>query len=452
MDKKTEEQIPNVDNIRNSRIAIKKTTALILAGGRGSRLKQLTDTRAKPAVYFGGKFRIIDFALSNCINSGIRKIGVVTQYKSHSLLKHIQAGWSFLHNQMNEFIDLLPAQQRIDEVHWYRGTADAVYQNIDIIKQYGSEYILVLSGDHIYKMDYALMLLDHIRSGCPLSIGCVEVPKESASAYGCMEVDENNRIISFIEKPHNPPTMPNNPNSSLVSMGIYLFDAKFLLEEMELDQEDDDSTHDFGNDVIPKIVKSGRAHAHNFELSCVKNISKTKTNYWRDVGSIDSFWTANLDLAAVVPDLDIYDTSWPIWTNQLQLPPAKFVQDYEGKHGENVNSVVSAGCIISGSELYNSVLFNSVRVHSKNFLEGVVVFPNVVIHRNCKIRNVIIDRNCIIPPGIQIGYDRNFDEKYFCVSEGGIVVVNRDMLKKLKNDNPELFDKIPPHSPNRPRY
>lgn len=445
-------ELSDVEYMRQARSAIKKTVALVLAGGRGSRLKHLTDTRAKPAVYFGGKFRIIDFSLSNCVNSGIRKIGVVTQYKSHSLLKHIQSGWSFLDNQMNEFVDLLPAQQRIDEIHWYRGTADAIYQNVDIIKQYGCKYILVLSGDHVYKMDYSYMLLDHIKSGCPLSIACIEVPREQATAYGCMQVDENNRIISFREKPDDPPAVPGKPDSTLVSMGIYLFNADFLFREMQEDQEDYDSSHDFGKDVIPKIVKKGLANAHNFELSCVKNVDKVKTNYWRDVGNIDSFWSANLDLAAVVPELDIYDSTWPIWTYQLQLPPAKFVQDYEGKHGENVNSVVSAGCIISGSEVYNSVLFNSVRVHSKNFLEGVVAFPNVIIHRHCRIKNAIIDRNCVIPTGMEIGYDHEKDRKYFDVSKGGVTVINRDMLKKLKEDHPELFENIPERSMNRPRY
>ena len=291
-------ELSDVEYMRQARSAIKKTVALVLAGGRGSRLKHLTDTRAKPAVYFGGKFRIIDFSLSNCVNSGIRKIGVVTQYKSHSLLKHIQSGWSFLDNQMNEFVDLLPAQQRIDEIHWYRGTADAIYQNVDIIKQYGCKYILVLSGDHVYKMDYSYMLLDHIKSGCPLSIACIEVPREQATAYGCMQVDEKNRIISFREKPDDPPAVPGKPDSTLVSMGIYLFNADFLFREMQEDQEDYDSSHDFGKDVIPKIVKKGLANAHNFELSCVKNVDKVKTNYWRDVGNIDSFWSANLDLSA----------------------------------------------------------------------------------------------------------------------------------------------------------
>ncbi len=442
----------NVDQLRDARIATKQTMAIVLAGGRGSRLRQLTDRRAKPAVYFGGKFRIIDFALSNCINSGVRKIGVVTQYKSHSLLKHIQAGWSFLHNQMNEFIDLMPAQQRIDDVHWYQGTADAVYQNVDIIREYGNKYILVLSGDHIYKMDYALMLLDHIRSGSPLSIACIEVPRSEASAYGCMEVDENSRIISFKEKPADPPAIPGNPNNSLISMGIYLFNADFLYEQLEQDQEDEESTRDFGNDVIPNIVKKGLAHAHNFSMSCVRNESKTKTCYWRDVGSVDSFWSANLDLASVVPELDIYDTSWPIWTNQLQLSPAKFVQDYEGKPGVNVNSVFSAGCIISGSEIYNSVIFSSVRIHSKNYLEGVVAFPNVVIFRNCRIKNAIIDKNCRIPPNMEIGYDRAKDEEFFYVSEGGVTVVTRRMLLKLRAAKPELFANIPPRAPNRPRY
>ncbi len=442
----------DINALREARAAIRKTMAIVLAGGRGSRLGQLTDTRAKPAVYFGGKFRIIDFALSNCVNSGVRRIGVVTQYKSHSLLKHLQTGWSFLNSQMHEFIDLLPAQQRIDEVHWYQGTADAVYQNSDIIQDYGPKYILILSGDHVYKMDYTLMLLDHILSGCRVSIGCLEVPREDAKAFGCMEVDETGHIKSFVEKPENPPASPTDSSKTLVSMGIYLFDAEYLYKVLELDHANPGSSRDFGKDVLPSIVSSGDAHAHDFAKSCVRNEQKTSNCYWRDVGSIESFWAANLDMAAVVPDLDVYDRSWPIWTYQEQLPPAKFVQDYEGGQGINVNTLVSSGCVISGSEMRNCVLFSSVRIHSKNYLEGVVAFPGVVVNRGCRIRNAIIDRSCVIPPGMEIGFDHESDKRRFHVSDAGITVVNRPMLEKLKKANPELFAKIPPRAPNRPRY
>lgn len=412
-----------------AREAIQQTMALVLAGGRGSRLMQLTDNRAKPAVHFGGKFRIIDFALSNCINSGIYRVGVVTQYKSHSLLRHIQAGWSFLRYEMNEFIDLLPAQQRVDEVNWYRGTADAVYQNMDIVRDYGPKYVLVLAGDHVYKMDYANLLLEHVQRGNPVTVACIEVPRAQASALGVMQVDEEGRITDFVEKPCEPPTLPGRPDTCLASMGIYLFDARFLYELLEADQQDPQSCRDFGRDIIPAVVQAGQAYAHAFSQSCVRNRGSEDACYWRDVGTVDSFWAANMDLASVIPELDLYDEHWPIWTNQKQLPPAKFVQDYTGQLGSTKNSVFSGGCIVSGSHIQDSVLFTGVRVHSGCHLEQAVVFPDVVINRGCRLKRVIIDKHCEIPAGLVVGEDALADARFFHRSEQGVVLITRSMLQ-----------------------
>lgn len=437
--------------VNQARDAINQTMALVLAGGRGSRLKQLTDNRSKPAVHFGGKFRIIDFALSNCINSGVRRVGVVTQYKSHSLLRHLQAGWSFLRYQMNEFIDLLPAQQRIDEVNWYRGTADAVYQNLDIIRDYGPKYILVLAGDHVYKMDYGNLLLDHVQRGGPVTVACIEVPRSEASAFGVMQVDEDYQIVDFAEKPADPPSMPTDPDRSLVSMGVYVFDAAFLYQLLAEDQDDDRSCRDFGMNIIPKVVQRGLAHAHPFSLSCVRNRGHEACCYWRDVGTVDSFWEANMDLASVVPELDLYDENWPIWTNQKQLPPAKFVQDFEEKSGSSRNAVYSGGVIVSGSDIEHSVLFTGVRVHSNCRLHGVVAFPDVVIHRGCRLHKVIIDKQCVLPPGLVIGEDPDRDARHFYRSEGGVTLVTKGMLAALAQLQPELFAAIPGDRPDRPR-
>jgi glucose-1-phosphate adenylyltransferase len=407
---------------------VRRSIALVLAGGRGSRLKQLTDKRAKPAVYFGGKFRIIDFALSNCVNSGIRRIGVVTQYKSHSLLRHIQRGWSFLRSELNETVDLMPAQQRVDEESWYRGTADAVYQNLDIIQDTGAEYIVVLAGDHVYKMDYSLMLVDHVARGAGCTVGCIEVPRSEASAFGVMAVDAERSITAFVEKPADPPPMPGNDAVSLASMGIYIFNADYLYRLLDEDLADPTSSHDFGKDVIPKTVAEGRAVAHPFSLSCVGD---TAVPYWRDVGTLDAFWAANLDLASITPELDIYDTSWPIWTYQRQLPPAKFVPDRNGMHGSTVNTLVSGGCIVSGSHVASSVLFSNVRVHSFCNLQQAVVLPGVTINRHCRLSRVIIDRGCEVPEGLVVGEDAALDAARFERSEGGVVLITKDMLRRL---------------------
>jgi glucose-1-phosphate adenylyltransferase len=406
---------------------VRRTVALVLAGGRGSRLKQLTDKRAKPAVYFGGKFRIIDFALSNCVNSGIRRIGVATQYKSHSLLRHLQRGWSFLRAELNEVVDLLPAQQRVDEEHWYRGTADAIYQNLDIIQGSRPEYIIVLAGDHIYKMDYSLMLKDHVEAGAGCTVGCIEVPRLEASGFGVMAVDASRKITSFVEKPADPPRMPGRDDMALASMGIYVFDAEYLYKLLEDDLANPNSSHDFGKDVIPQAVAHRRAHAHPFSMSCIRNPNGAPP-YWRDVGTIDAFWSANLDLASINPELDIYDTDWPIWTYQRQLPPAKFIPDRNGMHGMTVNTIVSGGCIVSGSHVANSVLFSSVRIHSFCNIESAVVLPGVTIERNCRLKNVVIDRGCVVPSGLVVGEDAVADAQRFERTANGVCLITREML------------------------
>ena len=425
-----------IDRHLQPHMLVRRTIALVLAGGRGSRLKQLTDRRAKPAVYFGGKFRIIDFSLSNCVNSGIRRIGVITQYKSHSLLRHLQRGWSFLRAELNEMVDLLPAQQRLDDEHWYRGTADAIYQNLDIVQSSHPEYIVVLAGDHVYKMDYSLMLQDHVRSGAECTVGCIEVPRAEASAFGVMAIDDHRKIIDFVEKPAHPsgmqgiPGVPGNDAMSLVSMGIYIFNAAYLYRLLDEDLANPASSHDFGKDVIPVAVREGQAQAHPFSMSCVSTSAQAKP-YWRDVGTIDAFWEANLDLASVTPELDIYDNDWPIWTNQRQLPPAKFVQDAQGKHGLAINTMVSGGCIVSGSNVSNSVLFSSVRVHSYCHIDQAVLLPNTTIGRGCRISKVVVDRGCTLPEGLVIGDDPELDARRFERTSNGVVLVTQSMLSRL---------------------
>jgi glucose-1-phosphate adenylyltransferase len=406
----------------------RRSVALVLAGGRGSRLMHLTDNRAKPAVYFGGKFRIVDFALSNCLNSGIRRIGVITQYKSHSLLRHLQRGWAFLKSEMNEFVDLLPAQQRVDEGTWYRGTADAVYQNQDILASYRAvDYIVVLAGDHVYKMNYALMLADHKKLGAEVTVGCIEVPRMEAVAFGVMAVDEERRILDFVEKPADPPAMPGKPDRALASMGIYVFNARYLYQELERDMADAKSSHDFGKDIIPKMVRAGVAVAHPFGLSCV---GVDPNPYWRDVGTIDAYWDANIDLTATDPLLNLYDTHWPVWTYQPQLPPAKFVHNAEDRRGVAIESLVSGGCIISGA-IFRTLLFSSVRVHSYSKVEWSVLLPQAEIGRGAHLTRVVLDRGCRIPDGMVIGEDPDADSARFYRTESGITLVTREMLNAL---------------------
>ena len=402
------------------------TYAMVLAGGRGSRLLQLTDWRAKPAVPFGGKFRIIDFTLSNCVNSGIRRIGVATQYKAQSLIRHVQRGWSFLDGRFDEQIDLLPAQQQMGD-NWYQGTADAVFQNLDVLRRNRPRYVMVLAGDHIYKMDYGRMLAEHAGRGANLTVACMEVPLDEASSFGVMGVDDNQRITSFVEKPAHPPCIPGKPDRALVSMGVYVFNADFLYDELIRDSDDAGSSHDFGKNLIPHIVSGNTAFAHNFADSCVDMVG-SDAPYWRDVGTIDAYWEANIELTKVTPELNMYDEVWPIWTHQEQLPPAKFVFDDEGRRGMAMDSLVSGGDIISGATVKRSLLFSRVNVHSYASVEDSVILPGVDVGRGAKLRRVVIDKHCHIPPGMIIGFDANEDRKRFQVSEKGITLVTADML------------------------
>ena len=407
----------------------RRTIALVLAGGRGSRLHALTDRRAKPAVYFGGKFRIIDFALSNCLNSGVRRISVLTQYKSHSLLRHLQRGWSFLRSEFNEYIDLLPAQQQIDEHSWYQGTADAVFQNITILSAQKPDYVLVLAGDHIYKMNYANVIADHVAQGARCTVACIEVPLAEAQGFGVMTIDEQRRIVRFDEKPRHPQPMPGSKDHALASMGVYVFDADHLYELLKADSQLSGSSRDFGKDIIPALVARGEAVAHPFGLSCVKSTPEAP-DYWRDVGTIDAYWAANMDLTLPLPELDMYDRSWPIWTFQEQLPPAKFVFDDDDRRGMGVDSLVSGGCIISGAYLRRSVLFSRVRLHSYSRVEESVILPDVQVGRHVRLRKTVIDTGCVIPPGMDIGFDAEADARNFFRTEQGVVLVTRDMLAR----------------------
>ncbi|MFC3061215.1 glucose-1-phosphate adenylyltransferase [Paenirhodobacter populi] len=414
--------------LANQRLS-SQSMAFVLAGGRGSRLKELTDRRAKPAVYFGGTSRIIDFALSNAYNSGIRKMAIATQYKAHSLIRHVQRGWSFFRAERNEYLDILPASQRVDETKWYMGTADAVAQNIDIVEDYNVRYVVVLAGDHIYKMDYEIMLRQHVETGADVTIGCLTVPREEASAFGVMAVDEAGQVTAFLEKPADPPGMPGDPDNSLCSMGIYVFDWQFLRELLIRDAEDPNSSHDFGNDLIPEIVKYGKAMAHKFSESCVKTGLETEP-YWRDVGTIDAFWQANIDLTEFTPKLDLYDNAWPIWTYAEIVPPAKFIHDEDGRRGSAVSSLVSGNCIVSGSEVRNSLIFTGGRAHSWSSLDHVVALPYVDIGRSARLTRCVIDRGVHIPPELVVGEDPDEDMKWFRRSEGGIVLITQPMLDR----------------------
>lgn len=402
------------------------TFAIVLAGGRGSRLMQLTDWRAKPAVPFGGKFRIIDFTLSNCVNSGVRRIGVATQYKAQSLIQHLQRGWSFLDGRFHEFVDILPAQQQVSE-DWYRGTADAVYQNLGLIRRNRPKYVLVLSGDHVYKMDYGRILLEHVQTQADLTVACMDVSLRNASAFGIMAVGHDKRVSAFIEKPADPTPMPNRPDRALANMGVYVFNADFLYAQLIRDKDDAGSEHDFGKNVIPHCVAHHRVFAHSFADSCV-GMGSSGIPYWRDVGTIDAYWEANMELTKVTPELNMYDETWPIWTYQEQLPPAKFVFDDDGRRGMAVDSLISCGNIISGASVRRSLLFSRVRVHSYAQVEDSVVLPDVTIGRHAKLRRVILDKHCHIPEGMSIGFDAETDGQRFHVNGNGIVLVTPEML------------------------
>lgn len=407
-----------------------QTMAFVLAGGRGSRLFELTDIRAKPAMYFGGKSRIIDFALSNAVNSGIRRIGVATQYKAHSLIRHLQRGWSFFRAERNESLDILPASQQMGNENWYKGTADAVAQNIDIIRGYGPKYIVILAGDHIYKQDYSLMIKHHVDSGADVTVGCIEVPRMEAVAFGVMKADADDRILDFVEKPADPPAMPGHPDMALASMGIYVFETEYLCGLLEKDAENPNSSHDFGGDIIPDIVKNGKAVAHPFSRSCVRTGLEEKP-YWRDVGTVDAFWQANVDLTDFSPELDLYDNTWPIWTYSELTAPAKFIHNEEGRRGHAVSSMVSGGCIISGSSLNQCFLFTGVRTHSFSQLEGVVALPYVDIGRKARLTNVVIDRGVKIPEGLVVGEDAKRDAARFRRTEKGVCLITQPMIDRL---------------------
>ena len=404
--------------------------AYVLAGGRGSRLMELTDKRAKPAVPFGGKSRIIDFALSNALNSGIRRIGVATQYKAHSLIRHMQRGWNFFRPERNESFDILPASQRVSEDQWYAGTADAVFQNLDIIQSYGPKYMVILAGDHIYKMDYELMLQQHVNSGADVTIGCLEVPRMEATGFGVMHVDGKDQITNFLEKPKDPPGIPGNPDMALASMGIYVFEMDFLADQLNRDAADKSSSRDFGKDIIPHIVANGKAVAHRFTQSCVRS-EQEKEAYWRDVGTVDAYWEANVDLTEALPPLDLYDQNWPVWTYSEVTPPAKFVHDLEGRRGSAVASLVSGGCIVSGASIKRTMLFTNVRVNSFSSLEEAVVLPNVTISRNASLKKVVIDSRVVIPEGLVVGEDPELDAKRFRRTASGICLITRPMIDRL---------------------
>lgn len=415
---------------RESQRLAHQSMAFVLAGGRGSRLYELTDKRAKPAMYFGGKSRIIDFPLSNAVNSGIRRIGVATQYKAHSLIRHLQRGWSFFRAERNESLDILPASQQLDNENWYKGTADAVTQNEDIIKGYGPKYIVILAGDHIYKQDYSLMIQHHVESGADVTVGCIEVPREEASGFGVMKVDTEDRILDFVEKPADPPAMPGNPDLALASMGIYVLETEYLFKLLAECAATPGYGHDFGGDVIPKIVKEGKAVAHPFSRSCVRSGLEEKA-YWRDVGTVDAFWQANVDLTDFQPELDLYDNSWPIWTYSELTAPAKFIHNEEGRRGHAVSSMVSGGCIISGSTLDRCLMFTGVRTHSFSQLEGVVAMPYAEINRKAQLRNVVLDRGVIIPSGLVVGQDPDLDAKRFRRSANGVCLITQPMIDAL---------------------
>ncbi|MGO4166219.1 glucose-1-phosphate adenylyltransferase [Novosphingobium sp. PhB55] len=404
--------------------------AYVLAGGRGSRLAELTDNRAKPAVYFGGMSRIIDFALSNAINSGIRRIGVATQYKAHSLIRHMNRAWNFMRPERNESFDILPASQRISELLWYEGTADAVFQNIDIIASYTPKYMVILAGDHIYKMDYELMLQQHVNSGADVTVGCLVVPRKDARAFGVMHVDENDVITSFLEKPKDPPSIPGDPAHALASMGIYVFDTEFLFEQLRRDAADPDSKRDFGGDIIPYIVKHGKAQAHRFTNSCIRAAEEIE-EYWRDVGTVDAYFEANLDLTDTVPKLDMYDRDWPIWTDTVVAAPAKFVHDEEGRRGQAISSLISQDCIVSGSLARRSLLFTGVKMGSFSSVNEAVILPYCNIGRHARLSRVVIDSGVRIPEGLVVGEDPELDGRRFRRTDNGVCLITKPMIDRL---------------------
>jgi glucose-1-phosphate adenylyltransferase len=404
--------------------------AYVLAGGRGSRLYELTDNRAKPAVYFGGVSRIIDFALSNALNSGIRRIGVATQYKAHSLIRHMNRAWNFMRPERNESFDILPASQRVSELLWYEGTADAVFQNIDIIESHAPKYMVILAGDHIYKMDYELMLQQHVNAGADVTVGCLVVAKKDASGFGVMAVDTDSRITAFVEKPADPPTIPGDPDHSLASMGIYVFETRFLFDQLRRDAATPGSTRDFGGDLIPYIVSHGKAVAHRFTDSCIRAADEIE-EYWRDVGTLDAYFDANIDLTDTVPKLDMYDREWPIWTDQIIAAPAKFVHDTDGRRGMAISSLISQDCIVSGALARRSLLFTGVKMGSWSSVEEGVILPYCNIGRGARLKRVVLDSGLRIPEGLIVGEDPELDATRFRRTENGVCLITKPMLDRL---------------------
>ncbi len=401
----------------------KSTMALIMAGGRGERLRHLTEHRAKPATPFGGKYRIIDFSLSNCVNSGIRQILVLTQYKSHSLIQHVQRGWGYLRGELGEFVQLVPAQQKLGEI-WYRGTADSVYQNLDIIEAHAPELVLVLAGDHVYKMDYGPMIAFHVERSADITIGMVQVPLQTAHEFGIATVDDEQRIIRFNEKPRNAEPMPGRDDVALASMGIYVFGLDYLRKVLDADAADSASAHDFGKNIIPAAIAGSRVYAYPFQ-----SVETQAQAYWRDVGTVDAFYAANMELIFVSPELNLYDSEWPIWTYQEQMPCAKFVLDEEGRRGMAINSMVAGGCIISGASVRESLLFFNVTVDERTEIFRSVLLPHVEVGRGCRVSRAVVDEGCSIPDGMIIGEDPVQDRQRFHVTEQGVVLVTQDMLR-----------------------
>ncbi len=397
-----------------------------MAGGRGERLKALTENRCKPATPFGGKFRIIDFVLSNCVNSGIRQISILTQYKAQSLIQHVERGWSYLRGEFGEFIEIIPAQQQVGP-HWYRGTADAVYQNLELILSHRPKHVLVLAGDHIYKMDYGPMIAYHVEKGADITVGVVEVPRDQSIHFGVLNATEWNRVTAFDEKPKNPAALPSRPDSILASMGIYVFNTKLLERLLLEDAADEKSSHDFGKDILPKGIGKLQVFAYPFQ-----DVKTRAQSYWRDVGTVDAYYDANIELVHVRPELNIYDEEWPIWTYQEHQPPAKFILDEDTRRGHALNSMVSGGCIISGAMVRETLLFSNVRVEERTIIERAVMLPGVTVGSGCTIRNAILDEGCIVPDGMQIGVDPAEDARRFYTTEKGIVLVTADMLRKLQ--------------------
>ncbi len=417
---------------RDAHRLAQQTMAFVLAGGRGSRLFELTDRRAKPAMYFAGKNRIIDFPLSNAVNSGMRRIAVATQYKSHSLIRHLQRGWSFFRAERNESLDILPASQQLNDEKWYKGTADAVLQNDVIIRGYGPKYMIILAGDHIYKQDYALMIAHHVDSGADITVGCIEVPRKDATELGVMRIDDNDRILEFVEKPKDPPSLPNRKNVAMASMGIYVFATDYLLDLLSTLNSEPGYGHDFGGDVVPRVVAQGKAVAHSFRRSCIRSSAERKA-YWRDVGTVDAFWQANIDLTDFEPELDLYDQDWPIWTYSELTAPAKFIHDEDGRRGQAVSSMVSGGCVISGSSLQQCLLFTGVKTHSFSHLNGVVALPYAEINRNANLTNTVVDRGVKIPHGLIVGQDPELDARRFRRTANGVCLITQPMIDRLES-------------------